>query len=402
MISIPHTFLKDDYIQNPIIKRFCDDHELEVFETRVELIKAFERYASEDESKYSESLKWVLGVLKEGSKEFCYRKVYDISPTLKNPVLLKEFMQKLFPDCPFKNLIDYKNTHYSTLIDYEIKVNEQNEVIVLSMTFSQLVLEGYERNKTGEETIYPVFIDIYFDAGFVVSRAKAKSTIYEWTESELLTNDNHIETKKLMCGLINDILEKFELKSEYNVKKVRNTVSQMLYTLYNKYSFTPEDVVSKIHSVRDIYESFTEKIFTNLDLAYDNLTNAIQDIEIFVEKYISINGNNEDIFKKDRDAYLVKVVSDDAQDMTKIDTTSAKVKPLQCTEAFFDSKKTIIKNKKCDKLHLCFKREKSKYFGNSPFCVQFGAVQNCGFLKTGQYAEEGDIRNVLQTIFENY
>lgn len=99
---------------------------------------------------------------------------------------------------------------------------------------------------------------------------------------------------------------------------------------------------------------------------------------------------------------MVKVVSDDAMDMTKIDTTSAKIKPLQCTEAFFDSKKTIIKNKKCDKLHLCFRRENSKYFGNNPFCVQFGTVSNCGYFKTGQYAEEGDIGNVLQTIFENY
>lgn len=293
MISIPHTFLKDDYIQNPILKRFCDDHELDVFETRADLKKAFENYASTDESKYSESLRWVLGVLKEGSKEFCYRKIYDIIPTLRNPVLLKDFMQKLFPDCPFKNLLDYRNTYDTTLINYEIKVNEQNEVSVLSMIFSQLVLEGKERNKTGEETIYPVFIDIYFDKGFIVSRAKAKSTIYQWIESKLLTNDNHIDTRKFMCELINDIINKFEFKSENDIKKVRNTVSQMLYSLYNKYSFTPEDVVSKIKSVKDIYENFTEEIFKKLSLEYINYTNAIQDIEIFVEKYISINGKVE-------------------------------------------------------------------------------------------------------------
>ena len=100
---------------------------------------------------------------------------------------------------------------------------------------------------------------------------------------------------------------------------------------------------------------------------------------------------------------LVKAIENDRRQNTELEVLlEAKIKPLQCTEAFFDSKKTIIKNKKCDKLHLCFRRENSKYFGNNPFCVQFGTVSNCGYFKTGQYAEEGDIGNVLQTIFENY
>jgi len=40
------------------------------------------------------------------------------------------------------------------------------------------------------------------------------------------------------------------------------------------------------------------------DLARDKV------IEILIEKYISINGDNEDIFKKDRPAYLIKVASE--------------------------------------------------------------------------------------------
>lgn len=402
MLKIPYTFLKDDYIQNPIIRRFCDDHDLDTSGVRADLLNVFYEYAARDQITYNESLKWIMGVLKEGSKEFCYRKIYDINPILKSPELLTGHMKELFPNCLFKNLLEYRNTHESTLINYEIKVNESKEVVMLSMIFSNLVLEGQERNTIGSETIFPVFIDIYFEEGFVVSRSKAKTTIYEWSESKLLTNENHIDTKKYAANLINKIIGLLGLNSESDNKKVKNAVTQMLYKLYDEYSFTPEDVVKQIQSVKSIYEEFAKKIFTALNLSYGNLANSIKDIEIFIEKFISINGNNEDIFKNDRGAYLVKVVSDDEQDMTKIDTTSARIKPLQCTEAFFDSKKTIIKNKKCDKLHLCFRREKSKYFGNSPFCVQFSVVTNFGYFKIGQYAEEVDIGNVLQTIFKNY
>ena len=90
------------------------------------------------------------------------------------------------------------------------------------------------------------------------------------------------------------------------------------------------------------------------------------------------------------------------QDTTRIDTASSKEVPLQCTEAFFDSKKSIINNKKCRKINLCFKRKNRKYYGNKPFIVQFSTVKNCGVFKIAYYAEEVDIQNVLQTIFENY
>lgn len=145
-------------------------------------------------------------------------------------------------------------------------------------------------------------------------------------------------------------------------------------------------------------------MFSNLELDIRNKEKALKDLEIFMEKFIAINGNNEDIFTKDRFAYLVKISSDDESELTSIDAKSHdNTVPLQCTEAFYDSKKSVISGRKCRKLSMVFKRNENTSFTGKrqQLEIQFGAVNNHGFFKTLKYAEE-DIQNVLQTIFRNY
>ena len=103
-----------------------------------------------------------------------------------------------------------------------------------------------------------------------------------------------------------------------------------------------------------------------------------------------------------RPAYLIKVSADDDIELTRIDTASDKEVPLQCTEAFFDSKKSVVKSKMCKRLNLIFKRDDETYFSGNPLVVQLGTHKNYGYVKTMQYAEEADIQNVLQAIFDNY
>lgn len=118
-----------------------------------------------------------------------------------------------------------------------------------------------------------------------------------------------------------------------------------------------------------------------------------------MEKYISIESNMENEFKADRDAYIIKIAADDALQMTKIDAASAITKPLQCTDIFYDSKKSIMNTKECRKLNLCYNRKRG-YLG--PFLVQHDARDGFGMLKVKYFAEEVDIQNVLQTVFRNY
>ena len=402
-LKIPYFLDKDDYLQNPIMRRFLKEHKIELVENRADYINAIESFAAKNEENEKVATEWLLKVAKEGSKDICYKKIHGVEEWHRDPVLVEAKIKEIFPDCPNKNILNYKNTGERTMIEYHIITNDDDEVKRIDFTFSKLFLCG-ESGKMGEVTIFPVFVEVYLDNGFVVSRGKSKSTLYKYDETNhFLLGEYKVDTMNYAVSAIDKIIEVFGFESEKNAKVVKNDNSQMLYRMYEQYSFTPADVVEKVESQNDLVNGFVNQMFKNLNLDVRNKEKAILDAQIFVEKFISINGNNEDIFKEDRPAYLIKVSADDEIELTKIDTTSDKKVPLQCTEAFFDSKKSVVKGKKCKRVNLIFKRTNETYFSKSnPLAVQFGTNKNYGYAKTMQYAEEADIQNVLQAIFDNY
>lgn len=401
-MKIPDFLNRDDYLQNPIMRRFLKEHKIELVENRVDYINAIEEYANQNDEAKREVRDWLLKIAKEGSKEICYRKVHGIEEWHRDPVLVEAKIKEVYPNCPMKNILTYKNTGERTMIEYHIITNEDDEVTRIDFTFSKLFLCG-ETGSLGEVTVFPVFIEVYLDKGFVISRGKAKSTLYRYDEEKrYLVGDDKRDTMNYAVAAIDTIIEMFGFETERNSKIVKNENSQMLYRIYEKYSFTPTDVVDKVKTQKDLIKGFVDQIFANLNLDVRNKEKAILDADIFVEKFISINGDNESVFKEDRPAYLIKVSADDEIELTKIDTTSDKKVPLQCTEAFFDSKKSVVKSKKCKRLNLIFRRVDETYFKGNPLVVQLGTHKNHGYAKTTQYAEEVDIQHVLQAIFDNY
>ena len=401
-MKVPYFMNKDDYLQNPIMRRFLKKHNMDFVENRADYITAIEDYANKNKSNELEVQQWLLKVVREGSKEICYRKIYGIEDIHRNPILVEAKIKEFYPECPMNNILSYKNTKDRTMIEYFIHKNKDNEVIKIDFTFSRLFLYG-ESGKQGEETIFPIFIEVFIEDGFIISRGKAKSTLYEFNgDSKELFGNNKIDTMKYAASAIDTIIKLFGLEAETDSKKVKSENSRMLYRIYEKYSFTPADVEEKVNTQEALINEFVKQVFSNLKLDVRNKGKALLDMRIFVEKFISINGDNENIFKEDRPAYLIKVTADDEIELTKIDTTSDKTVPLQCTEAFFDSKKAVVKSKKCNRLNLIFKRKDETYFNKNQLVVQLGTHYNVGYIKTMQYAEEVDIQNVLQAIFENY
>ena len=108
---------------------------------------------------------------------------------------------------------------------------------------------------------------------------------------------------------IDQIVRMLEFYTELDNKKVANENSKMLYKLYDQYSFTPADVNDKIESQNTLIASFVEQLFKNLSLDVRNKEKALVDARILAEKFISINGDNEAIFKEDRNAYLINCSS---------------------------------------------------------------------------------------------
>lgn len=401
-MKIPDFLSRDDYLQNPIMRRFLKEHKLKFAETRVDYVKAIETYANQSEENEDEVRKWLLKILKEGSKDICYRKIYYIDEMYKNLDVVENKIKEIYPKCPKVDVLSYKNTGNKEMIDYQIIV-EDDEVKKVEFTFSKLFLYG-KVGTLGDVTIFPVFIEIYMDKGFIISRSKAKSTLFAYDEqNKYLDPDYKKDTMTYAVELLDEIVDGFRFEVERNAKLVKAKNSQMLYKLYEKYSFTPNDVEEKVKSQEGVINQFVNQFFSNLGLQSVNKTTALLDAKILVEKFISINGDNEEIFKKDRSAYLIKVSTDDDAELTKIDTASFKGVPLQCTEIFFDGKKSVMKGKQCKGLHMIFRREDETYFTKAnPLVVRLGANKNYGYIKTMQYAEEADIQNVLQAIFENY
>lgn len=401
-MKIPEFLDRDDYLQNPIMRRFLKEHKIEFVENRADYINAIGEFADQSKENKREVRDWLLKIVKEGSKEICYRKIHDIEEWHRDPVLVETKIKEVYPDCPMKNILTYTNTGERTMIEYHIIKNDDDEVTRIDFTFSKLFLYG-ETGKVGDVTIFPIFVEVYLDDGFVVSRGKAKSTLYRYDEkNHFLLGEYKVDTMSYAVSAIDKIIEMFGFETETNAKIIKNENSQMLYRIYEKYSFTPADVEDKVKSQKDVIKGFVDQIFSNLQLDVRNKEKAILDADIFVEKFISINGDNEEIFKEDRPAYLIKVSADDEIELTKIDTTSNKKVPLQCTEAFFDSKKSVVKSKKCKRLNLIFRRNDETYLKGNPLVVQLGTHKNHGYVKTMQYAEEADIQNVLQAIFDNY
>lgn len=230
-----------------------------------------------------------------------------------------------------------------------------------------------------------------------MGRYKPKTTIYKCSENDIVYKENRFkpldETGKLI-----ESLGKI-LKTENMDINPSQKFGKMMYKLYQKYSFTPADIQSQIDSLKDIKEDFVNNIFKRLNLNILNKKKAKMDLDIFLEKFISINGDREKVFKEDREAYLIKISSDDIMQMTRIDTASTGNRPLQCSETFFDGKKSILNTKECKNLHLCYNRKRG-YLGC--FTVQFSVTKGWGVIKTYYVPEEDDIQNVLQTVFENY
>lgn len=399
-VNIPHFIDSDDYLQNPIMRRFLKSNNIKLVENRADYIHALEEYSDEDDEKAKKVENFLLKVVKEGTKDLCYRKIYNIKEWNKNPDLVKNKIDQKYPECPKTNILNYRNTQERSLIDYQIRTNEEGLVYRIEFVFSRLFLCG-EAGEVGDLVPFPVFVDVYLDEGFVVSRGKAKTTMYYKYENGILMTQNRVDSMAYAVAAIDEVIKLLDVETEREPAIVKKYIYEKLYNIYKIYSFTPKEVKDMVDKEQEMIDSFVNGFFSELDLNPINIDKARLDANILIEKFVSINGNNEDVFKNDRPAYLIKVRADDEIELTRVDTASNKTVPLQCTEAFFDGKKSVIKSKQCKKLDLVFKRQDESYQRRNPLEVQFGVKKDYGYIKFRQYAEEEDIQNVLQTIFRS-
>ena len=241
--------LSDDYIHSYRLKNFCYEHKMPVSEIKSDLLSQVVAYAGDDESTktYKETYEWLLDTIKSGSKEFCIKKIYIPEEILNNVDII---MQNRYEQCPQQNVLSYKNTERFELVNYKIDYAQQEKISVISLLFSGILLEGNVEFEKGDRIIYPIYIDIYVDQGFIVARYKPKTTLYVCCEDDIIHKENRFKPLDKSMDLINSLMKTFKMQNA-DINPVSKW-GQMMYKLYLKYSFTPADIQEKINSTSQI------------------------------------------------------------------------------------------------------------------------------------------------------
>lgn len=404
MINLGGSLTKENrnYIILPVLKDFCSKHHIKCdVQNRADLLRIIEDYANENNKNENEVLTFLDECYKEGTK------ILKIKKIDKESEISEEYINnricKVYND--YGNSFIMKSTPQKdlTLINYSTEV-EEGVVKKIEFTFTIQILTGnYLKEDEGEVVLYPVFVDLDMQNGFIIGRAKPTTLVFDFDGHSLKFD---ISKKHGYIEYIDLAIEKVKLLLEIEEEdrsKAMIGFKRAVFYLLESFSFTPEEIEKKMKlfegKIGDILQEFEETYDIYLS---DKLKNSARyDLNIFIEKFLSITYPDKDIFIKDRKAYPYRISVMDHEFVT-VDETAGLRAPIQKKEAFFDNKKAIFYNKRCDKVHLCFKRINDKYFGKQPFRAIVEAKQEYCLINFPEYVREEDIQDVLSRITEHY
>lgn len=413
MLNIPETYLKnnEDYITIPAIRKFMKDHPAGAFKLskpRESLMQSILDFGNQNNTNAEIVLDWIDAVLQEGIKDVYLQ--YAPIPEDVSLLLLEE-----------NSINDYLSAHAPCTCNKHICMNRYTEEYKLvSATYSTDThgrkitfvycrkLHVHDKKKLTTKVIdYPVVADYYPDCQWLLVRAKPRSNLYLFNptgfkieEAQSTTTEKEIKT---VTDFVEIILRIDKTNKAENITALRHKV----FGLVHKYTQTPkeiEDAIAendeKIHTISAIIQSICSR--PGQCIIPESMHKDIEDdVSNIIEKYLSINWMDKNIFIKDRDAYPIRLSATDEEE-SKVDQTAALEQPLQTKAIFFDNKKMLYKSKKCDGVVLCWKRHAPSGFSKDSFLVNINIAKKgqCVF-KFPEYTEKEDIENVIFSIIDN-
>lgn len=405
MLKLESSLTKENrnYLTLPILRDFCKKNGIKLASgsNRVDIIGLIEKFANRSDENEEKTLNFLEQSFKEGAKTL---KIKKISKEVEiNDTILDKEVKKIFPEYQDSYIIKATPKNELDLVKYSIEL-KNNNLSKVKFSFLVQVLTGkYPQEESGEVMAYPVFVDIDFENNFIIGRGKPVTVLFEYNEKSLKFKDN---VKTNYMAYINKAMEITQLItnfSEIEKAKAERGFKKAVFHLLESFSFTPKEIEEKVSefgaNIKSILSCFEQTYDLKLP---DNLKESARyDLKVFVEKFLSITYPNEDIFIKDRDAFPYRISVMD-HEYVKVDETAGLRQPIQKKEAFFDNKKAIFFNERCDKVCLCFKRLNEKYFGNQPYRVIIEAKKDFCLVDFPEYVREEDIQNVLSRILGFY
>ena len=404
-MQIPSTYRLGDtnYITIPVLKKFCLENGLRVTGNRIDFIQRIEQFAEENIENKNKVISWIEEVLKMGIKTCVVTKITPIT-YLSDDEILQKIIEKL-SICSQSNICDCKPESEIKLYKYELQKDEKGKLKKGCFNYVILLVKASNTYSDSGDTIsYPIFVEVDFQNGFCISRAKASSGLFKiGSEPNKINVSNSTSSEKIMKVCVADVLRIVGWMQE-DVSVTKSAFKKVIFKILDSYTKTPKIIKRQIESVKEDCRQFAEDIFEKVGIQLpgkDNKEEALYDLEIFVEKYISITYPDKKIFMEDRKAYPVKFLAQD-NEFTKIQEHTSGGDPLQSKKAFFDSKKVVYTNKKCDQITLCQERKAKKYYTDKYFTVNISLEKSSCMVKFMCFVEEGDIQDVLSRVIQEY
>lgn len=413
MLTIPETYYKnnEDYITIPAIHKFMKKHNDGNFKLslpRKELMEAIVDYGNENPENEEIVLSWIDDVIIEGIKDvyltFLPVKNDAMKYTLADEVKCERYINAYLSDSICRHICQNRYNQNLLLISCELINTTYGKKIIFVFCRKLFIHNKKEMHTRGID--YPIIAEYYLDSQCLLVRAKPRSNLYDFNETgfdiekaQSTTIDKQI--KEVKDKVIN-ILQLEAVDKNFACEMLKSRIFNVL----DKYTNTPLEIKTVMDNSNGVISTIVDGIMNICDRE-ENCSDVttqrqdiLSDIENLLEKYLSINWKNNDVFIKDREAYPVKLSATDEEE-SKVEQTAAMAEPLQTKALFFDNKKMLYKSCKCDGVTFQWKRISNDMFEDH-FAVKIYANPkgDCVF-KFPKYTESEDINNVIFSIIND-
>ncbi|MEG1142458.1 MAG: hypothetical protein RSE41_08475 [Clostridia bacterium] len=389
-----NSFKRDNYVVLGTINKFCKKHNLGYISTKDEGLRKIEEFKKINLNNELIVKEWIEKTIRQGQKRIFLRK-FEVEDIVKEKIYWKD---KVTKSTVFLNEEQFPIDE-PKIFNVQIEGGEEK----VQKVYMDMGIKYKEILKNETRTCcYPIFVEIDFKYNLLKIRLKSKGTLYTINAN----NENGLGSSVNIFSLIENIQRKIE--SMYHIKldsievngRKKNIFHQVYFKILEEFTKTPKIIQDKIDGFEDEINRLVGKAFHDYKLNPQYLSNAKEDLKIFMEKYISLSEMDENIFKYSKEGYPIKLSATDVEE-TKVEEVSSDKTPLQKKSSFFDHKKIIIKQKSCDGMTLAYKRRDDRYFGKELFAVDFYYKKGNGIVNFPEYVEEADIENVLSNITRN-
>ncbi|HAT4354504.1 hypothetical protein [Clostridium perfringens] len=418
--KLPSCFMdtNEKYLIVSKLKQFCYEKGIAKNEEGIraigkgDFLNSLETYYNKNEETRKEVADFIDSCLKEGIKRvmICELSGYNELKDIKN---IEEYLMNIFSLSINNNIILYEHKEEVNLCGFDL-IKNGDSIKKIDFKFSVLLKERKTRTSPFNTIVYPIWVTLDVEGGYLIGRAKSKSGLFRRIRIEDgvhridkdgndLSVGDSTDCDKLMLECFNIIVSKILFLKIMCGANTMDSFKRKVHRIVDECTKTPIEISEKINNEESNIEDFVKKFFNKYNISFverNNFSNATEDIKIFMEKYLSVSEKNENIFTENRYAYPIRIGATDSE-LSSVDEVSSDQKPLQCTSIFFDNKKILNKEKKCDHVRFIFIREKTKYFTMKKFPVNIEVKRGYLYLEFKQYTLEEDIENVLSRIIRN-